>query len=93
MELPGGLVRAEICRLCHLWREPPPAEYRPFPPAVTPDPLRGECVYLGEQTGLRDCATCQGNVRLKVFECRHPLHEQTTLEECRLCADHTATDN
>ena len=87
MSTPGNLVRAEICRLCSYWRGPPPTGPRPFPPPLTP-PLGGPCIHLGQQTGLRECSTCRGNVRLKVFACTHPLHRETTLEECGVCPDH-----
>jgi hypothetical protein len=43
---------------------------------------------LGEETGLRDCPSCLGNVRLKVFACSHPAHGETTLQDCGACADH-----
>jgi hypothetical protein len=83
------LVTPEICQVCPLWREPLPAVLRPFPP-----PARarrwGLCLYLGEQTGLRDCPSCRGNVRVKVFGCSHPRHIETTLEECGQCADFEA---
>ena len=46
------------------------------------------CRYLGRQSGSRKCKTCKGNVQLKVFHCRHPEHEETTLRECARCADY-----
>jgi hypothetical protein len=80
----GQRVRAEICKLCGYWKEPPPEEFRPFPPP----PPRGVCAFLGEQTGLRECACCRGKVHLKVFACSHPDHAETTWDECMACPDH-----
>ncbi|MGH7135962.1 MAG: hypothetical protein ACREHD_09495, partial [Pirellulales bacterium] len=48
------------------------------------------CVHLGQRTGFRDCATCEGNVRQKVFACNHPNHTDTTLTDCKKCPDFTA---
>jgi hypothetical protein len=77
-------VTAPICQVCPYWRLPPPETFRPYPPP----PPRGQCRYFGEQTGLRECPTCMGHVRVKVFACAHPAHEETTIEECLVCADH-----
>lgn len=49
----------------------------------------GKCIHFGEQTGTRQCQSCNGNVRLKVFSCSHPLHRETTLPECATCRDFT----
>jgi hypothetical protein len=85
---PDQLVTSEVCRTCALWREPAPTTFRRFPPATPPAVNTGPCFHLGTETGLRECATCQGNVRVKVFECFHPLHHETTLAECGGCLDH-----
>jgi hypothetical protein len=42
-----------------------------------PSPPRGAgatvvCVHLCQRIGFRDCGTCEGNVRQKVFSCNHP---------------------
>ncbi len=86
------LVTEEVCRVCPLWREPPPAEFRAFPPVPPPLP-RGLCHYLGEETGLRECPSCRGMVRLKVFACHHPRHRETVLTECASCVDYEALSN
>jgi hypothetical protein len=40
------------------------------------------CVHLGPATGeLRDCASCQGNVRSKLFACA--VHGDCTLKDCQ----------
>jgi hypothetical protein len=49
---------------------------------------RGICRYLGEQTGLRECATCNGKTKYKVFACNHPAHVETTWAECLTCVHH-----
>jgi hypothetical protein len=79
-----GLVTKEMCMACPLWREPPPKTFRAYPLA----PPRGRCRHLGQETGLRDCPSCRGSVRVKVFACRHPGHHETTLAECASCKDH-----
>jgi hypothetical protein len=84
MHIQDQRVSVEVCLICTLRNEPPPESFRPFPPP----PPRGTCRYLGDQTGLRDCPTCLGNVRLKVFACKHPAHEETTIQECLVCPDH-----
>jgi hypothetical protein len=45
------------------------------------------CTFLGPQTGSRECPTCRGKVRLKVFACGHPAHAETTLPDCDMCQD------
>ena len=84
MHVADQRVTAEICTICSYWREPPPETFRPFPPP----PPRGKCRHLGEQTHWRDCPSCGGNVRVKVFACAHPAHGETTVEECLACPDH-----
>jgi len=46
------------------------------------------CVHLGKLAGLRPCETCCKTVHIKVYACRHPNHDETTLAECRLCEDY-----
>lgn len=92
----GGRVTAPMCRLCDHWRAPPPTAFRPTPAVPAPTimaplrapPLRGPCFHLGDQRGMRDCRGCVGTVRLKVFDCWHPLHQETTIIECRGCPDY-----
>jgi len=63
-------------------------------PAIRPDPQpairnpQSFCRHLGGETGLRECKTCQGHVRVKTFACSHPAHGETTLAECGTCADY-----
>jgi hypothetical protein len=84
---PGQRVWAAVCRACRLRERPPPETFRPFPPP--PSALTdGPCRHLGVQTGLRECPTCRGRVRLKVFACGHPAHGETTLPECNSCRDY-----
>jgi hypothetical protein len=83
----GLRVNSAICKMCDYWKEPAPAEFRPFPPP----PPRGRCAFLGEVTGFRECKTCSGRVHLKVFACAHPAHMETTWDECLLCPDHQET--
>ncbi len=80
------LVTAEMCRICELRKQPPPESFRPFPPRRG-SPTGQPCFYLGEQTGLTECHTCRGSVKLKTYQCRHALHGETTLRDCERCAD------
>lgn len=83
----GQIVTADVCQLCARWREPAPTSFRPFEQptrALEPD---ARCAFLGNATGWRQCTSCRGNVRLRVFECQHPWHNSTTLGECRNCRD------
>ena len=83
----GDLVTAPVCRDCVRWREAPPERFKAFP-SGTGRYEGGSCLHLGEQTGLRACPSCAGNVQIKVFACQHPEHQSTTMEECRFCADY-----
>src|SRR5258708_7776188 len=67
---PGGRVTPRICLICQLWREPAPELAR----AVATSHLarREACEHLGGESGLRECTTCQGHVRVKTFVCAHP---------------------
>jgi hypothetical protein len=80
------LVTEGVCSICTRWQEPPPAEYRPFP-ARPAQVYRGPCAHLGEQLRLAGCGSCRGTVRVKVFRCRHPDHQETTLAHCADCQD------
>ncbi|MEM7387593.1 MAG: hypothetical protein AAF514_21880 [Verrucomicrobiota bacterium] len=54
-----------------------------------PITYEGHCFYLGNPTGeQRPCVTCQGNVRQKVFACRHEAHADTIIANCRECLDY-----
>jgi hypothetical protein len=69
------------CHLCRLYHDDP--RYR-----ALWDQGNSQCKYLGPPTGEeRECDTCKGRVRLKVFQCHHPAHGCTTLSQCRGCAD------
>jgi hypothetical protein len=41
---------------------------------------------------VRRCAGCRGEVLVKVFDCRHPSHDTTTLSECKECVDYKPRD-
>jgi hypothetical protein len=83
------LVTPAVCGHCTRWRDPKPEKFRDFPTKVH---VRrdGPCMYLGEQTGLRDCPTCRGNIKLKEFRCHHPAHTTTIINECHVCFDYEA---
>jgi hypothetical protein len=84
MHAPDQRVSVEICLVCPYPAQPPPSVFRPFPP---PAP-RGRCGYLGGFSGWRECPTCGGSVRVKVFACSHARHLETTLRECEVCPDY-----
>lgn len=46
------------------------------------------CRHLGAQTGEQPCRTCRGSVRQKIFQCHHPRHQSTTIQQCRRCRDY-----
>lgn len=85
----NNVVSYEFCRLCAYWREPPPERARPMPPKLV-ERLLGGCLHLGPAIGTRDCPGCAGHVRLKVFACAHPEHQETTLKDCESCPDFAA---
>jgi tetratricopeptide (TPR) repeat protein len=87
-----ALVSAEFCRVCSLWRQPPPTKFRTRPPVQTRLRRTVPCRHLGEQTGLRDCPTCRGQVQIKVFACSHPAHRETTRDQCLQCRDYVAME-
>ena len=50
----------------------------------------GKCPHLGDATGsLRECKSCKGKVRLKVYTCAK--RGEVTLTDCRACADRRLT--
>jgi hypothetical protein len=70
--------KTEVCRLCWLYKYD--ARYKSL--------WDGVCRFLGEPTGERvKCATCRGNVELKVFTCTHPKQPTTTHQGCLRCPD------
>lgn len=52
-----------------------------------PSGERGICVHLGSQTGWRECESCAGKTRFKVFAC-DAGHGQVTLTDCQTCPDY-----
>ena len=84
-----NLVTSEVCAVCPLWRQPPPAVFRQAP-VTLPAKRGGPCRFLGPETGLRECLSCSGLVRVRVFACLHPRHQETTLRECESCRDFEA---
>jgi len=68
-----------------------PAKFR-APTRETP-PYTSVCRHLGANIGERECKRCRGNVRLKLFACGHPLHQETTIQECRHCSDYRPSDS
>jgi predicted O-methyltransferase YrrM len=56
--------------------------------AMARPPREGPCFHLGPAIGMRDCGSCGGSVRVKVFGCHHLLHQETTVAQCRPCPDY-----
>jgi hypothetical protein len=89
------VVTPEDCQVCptDICNHVLPAMLTPeggpaIPVNVTAPEPRGPCVHLGADTGqLRECPSCQGTVRQKVFECSHPAHGETVIRECQVCPD------
>ena len=55
--------------------------------------MSGPCIHLGDQIGERQRETCRRTVRLKVYDCHHPNHEDTTLQDCKRCVDFQAAED
>jgi len=87
VDVPDQRVTDSDCRGCPLWREEPPSQFRAFPPLELK--RREQCLFLGDQTGTRPCKTCRGQVKMKVFDCHHPMHADTTLRACLRCPHFT----
>lgn len=84
-------VTPEICQICHFWKQPPPSNPRLFSnKQVTSFQHTNSCYFLGESLGLRECSSCRGSVKLKVFDCAHPKYQDTTVRQCQKCQDHQA---
>ena len=54
------------------------------------------CIHLGDKTGTRECETCQGSVKIKLYACA--LHGTCTLGKridmlpvCSQCGDYAAS--
>ena len=77
---------------CPTWRREAPIQPwrgRVGAPAKGAPQSEPVCAHLGPATGaLRECPTCQGNVRQKVFACA--VHGDTTIRDCRRCRDYVA---
>ena len=84
----GCVVTAEFCRMCSARLVTPPSGWRSLDEVRRSRRRLEPCRFLGMQSGERDCPTCNGRVRIKVYACRHESHEETTLRECQTCADH-----
>jgi len=55
-----------------------------------PERAAKTCCYLGPRRGFRIQPSANGHLQLPVFDCRHPNHRETTLEECDSCRDWAA---
>lgn len=81
-------VRANVCRVCDMWQQPAPLTFREVKPRQQ---VRNcACIHLGELIGERECSSCRGRVRVKVYSCQHPDHDEVTWPECLNCRDYTA---
>jgi Tfp pilus assembly protein PilF len=82
-----GLVSPAFCRLCPLWQRAAPDRFRT--PADVPALRRfGSCRFLGSFVGFKECDTCRGRTKLKLFNCHHERHDSTTSYECLKCKDY-----
>jgi hypothetical protein len=59
---------------------------------IRPLPVRGAgtCAYFGDPIGFRPASTAHGGDRITVYQCRHPIHHETTPAACILCRDWSA---
>jgi hypothetical protein len=83
----GNIVSSDFCRLCTLWSEPEPAQFRHLEQSDESTASEPRCAFLGNAVGWHTCPTCRGNVKLRMYDCRHPWHDTTTLRECRACTE------
>ncbi len=51
---------------------------------------KGPCFYQGDFVRFRQCEGCQGNVKLKEFECFHESHHSAFTSHCRKCREYEA---
>ena len=87
-ELPPTTDEAELRRQ-NEWAQSNLTSLCPKPERERRIPAYGKrCVYLGNKLGERDCPSCKGNVRLKVFACQHQSHEEATIRDCQVCSDY-----
>lgn len=87
-ETAAFLDEAELTRLNH-WARDNLSQLcsEPQRPRRLPAYQR-RCQYLGEKIGERECKSCTGSVRLKVFACHHQRHEAATIRDCQTCPDY-----
>lgn len=82
------MVRAgDVLRCVQCGREVK-THYEPHQVHLTCKAEAAPCVYFGPLIELRPCDTCQGVVKIKVFECSHLAHNETTVQACETCADY-----
>lgn len=87
-----NLVTSVVCVSCESVRKGPPTRFLPF--GEVPAERTGPCEFLGDFKEFRTCSSCRGAVRVKVFECIHDKHTDTTFRECEQCSDYRAlSDN
>ncbi len=55
------------------------------PASTAPRAKRPVCAHLGQQTGWRDCQTCRGKTRLKIYSCA--VRGECVLTDCATCKD------
>lgn len=87
VHIAGQQVTAANCRRCKHQTSSEPSNRRPYP-ALVATKRNGTCQFLGDLKRTEDCKTCRGEVKLKIFQCDHPEHDETNLRECRACVDY-----
>ena len=85
LQLHGGRY---VCRNC-AWSHSRPARRNCPGVKDRTDP----CVHLGETIGMKNCPSCKGAVKIKIFACE--LHGQATMQKrvggcacCLSCGDY-----
>ncbi|MCH7729843.1 MAG: hypothetical protein IH991_25740, partial [Planctomycetes bacterium] len=82
-----NIVTMAVCQSCSYWQGAAPKQMRPFP-TITGGSRDGPCMFLGDLRRTELCKSCRGEVKLKVFSCGHPSHEETTFRDCTTCFDY-----
>ena len=86
----GGVAGCDSTSAAHVRRfAESHLEFRLPGEGATPVPRKtGQpCVHLGAEVGFRIRPTAAGHERDLVYDCRHPDHVDTTIDECGRCRD------
>lgn len=88
----AGEFTHDQCRFCWLALHDP--QYAVFYGQASPQFRPTDCIYRGAELGLEECASCNGNVRVKTFACgKHgccSIEKDVGAKVCNKCVDRQA---